>query len=159
MTVPKKLSHIGNLLDEVFRNKGWSKRLELYAVFHFWNEVVGKDVAKRAQPHVIRGAVLWVKVSDPIWMQQLHLQKSILLEKINQRLRGEELSDIRFQLDAGLGKGPKPAAPTLDPMPTEPEPREIEKFDTMISSLSDPAVKKELKELWMKFSTTSNRKD
>ena len=159
MTAPKKLSHIRNLLDEVFRSKGWSKRLDLYAVFQFWNEVVGKDVAKRAQPHVIRGTVLWVKVSDSIWMQQLHLQKSILLEKINQRLRGEELGDIRFQLDAALSKGSKPAAQTSDPLPTGPEPRRIKEFDTMISSLTDPAVKKELKELWIKFNTATSRKD
>ena len=159
MTASKKLNHISNLLDEVFRSKGWSKRLGLYAVFQFWDEVVGEDVAKRAQPHIIRGTVLWVKASDPIWMQQLHLQKSILLEKINQRLRGEELSDIRFQLDAGLGKGRKPVAQSLDPLPTGPEPRRIKEFDTMISSLTDPEVKKELKELWIKFNTTSNRKD
>ncbi len=158
MTASNKLSHISNLLDEVFRSKGWSKRLGLYAVFQFWDEVVGEDIAKRAQPHVIRGKVLWIKTSDPIWMQQLHLQKSVLLEKINQRLKGENLDDIRFQLDAKLGMSRPTASYIPDSIPTGPEPSQIEEFEAMISSLTDPEVKKELKDLWMKFHTNASRK-
>lgn len=148
----RKISHISNLLDEVFRRKGWGSRMGLHAVFQFWNEVVGKEVARRAQPHVIRGTVLWVRVSDSIWMQQLHLQKTILLEKVNQRLKDEELSDMRFHLDASLGKDQEEVTPHETHLSSQgPNPKQLEEFDRMVSSLSDKKVSKELKKLWLKF--------
>ena len=149
----RKISHISNLLNEVFRKKGWGKRLGLHAVFHLWDKVVGKEVAGRAQPHVIRGTVLWVKVSDSIWMQQLHLQKSALLDKLNQRLKGGDLSDIRFQLDASLGKDQETSVPAAQVSSEGPDPQLEEEFDKMISSLADEAIRKELKELWLKYNS------
>lgn len=127
----------------------------LHAVFRFWDETVGKEVAQHAQPHVIRGTVLWVKVSDSIWMQQLHLQKSILLEKINRRLKNDTLSDMRFQLNASLNKEQEVARqnPNISSQGQGPDPKQLQEFDRMVSSLSDKEVGKELKKLWLKFNS------
>lgn len=148
MSSSHKTTHIGSLLAEVFRKKGWDRRLGLHEVFHFWNEVVGKDVAKRAQPYVIRGKVLWVHVSDSVWMQQLHLQKTILLDRINRRLKDEELSDMRFQLDAGLGQAEHEAA--RHGVSGGNASAEGKKFEKIASSLHDGEVKDAMKKLWIK---------
>lgn len=118
-------------------------------MFHFWNEVVGDDVAQQAQPYVIRGNVLWVHVSNSIWMQQLHLQKAFMLELINQRLKEEKLNDIRFQLDSRLDSVNSIAGQNQSRKSVNKS--EMKKFDKMASSLPDNEVKQELKELWQKF--------
>ena len=139
------------LLHTVFKDKKWRNRLELHAVFNFWEKTVGSDIAAIAQPSLIRGNVLWVRVADSVWMQQLHLQKMLLLEKLNQHLPGAKLADIHLQLDSSLKQPPK--APTRKPPkpPLAPDKEKEKEFDNLIGSLKDEAIKGSLKSLWIKL--------
>lgn len=148
MTQSHKVNHISGLLDEIFRRRGWDRRLGMHEVFHFWNEVVGDDVAKQAQPYVIRGNVLWVHVSDSVWMQQLHLQKAFVLESINQRLKDEKLNDIRFQLDSRLDSSYSVAGQNRPRQSVNKS--KMKKFEKIASSLRDDEVKDAMKKLWVK---------
>ena len=139
------------LLDTVFKDKQWSNKLELHAVFKFWDNTVGSEIAAIAQPSLIRGNVLWVKVADSVWMQQLHLQKILLLDKINQRLPGAKLTDIHLQLDSSLKQPVTTASPKpIQPAPPPDKEREHE-FDNLIGSLKDQTLKDSLKSLWLKL--------
>jgi hypothetical protein len=155
MTGPKQNNgrnrpvEIGSLLSGVFKEKKWRSRLELHRVFEFWTETVGPDIAAAARPSLIRGKVLWVKVSDSVWMQQLHLQKMILLEKLNRNLAGEKLTDIHFQLNSSLAI---PAEPETQKKQTVTIDRKEEKeFDNIIDSLGNDELKASLKSLWVKM--------
>jgi len=141
---------ISRLLSAVFENKKWHSKLELHRVFGFWDRTVGKEIAAVAQPSLIRGRdVLWVKVKDSIWMQQLHLQKMLLLEKINKQLSGEKFSDIHFQLDSSLSTPPE--TETEKPKPIFLDKKQEQKFDQIISSLGNDDLKASLKSLWIKM--------
>ena len=146
------------LLHTVFKDKKWRNRLELHAVFDFWEKTVGSDIAAIAQPSLIRGNVLWVRVADSVWMQQLHLQKMLLLEKLNQRLPGAKLTDIHLQLDSSLKQPPK----TLTRKPPKPAlvPDKVkeQEFDNLIDSLKDEAIKGSLKSLWIKLQERRGQK-
>ena len=141
---------ISRLLSAVFENKKWHSKLELHKVFRFWDRTVGKEIAAVAQPSLIRGRdVLWVKVKDSIWMQQLHLQKMLLLEKINKQLSGEKISDIHFQLDSSLSTPPE--TETEKTKPVFLDKKQEQKFDKIISSLENDDLKASLKSLWIKM--------
>ena len=141
---------ISRLLSTVFEKKKWRSKLELHRVFEFWDRTVGKEIAAVAQPALIRsGSVLWVKVKDPIWMQQLHLQKMLLLEKINRQLNGEQLSDIHFQLDSSLSTPPEPE--NEKPKSFSPDKQQEQEFDKLISSLENDELRDSLKSLWVKM--------
>jgi len=152
MTAPEKIIRIDSLFAELFKKRQWDKRLALHAVFKNWPQVVGPEIAERTEPQVIRGTVLWIAVSDSVWMQQLHLQKQALLEQINANVRGsEKISDIRFQIDAVLGEekvvaeSPKPVA---TPQPIDPE--EQKGFEGMIAAIGDKELRTRLLALWRK---------
>ena len=145
---------IGRLLGAVFADKKWKSRLELHRVFEFWNAVVGREIAAVAQPSVIRGHILWVRVTEPVWMQQLHLQKTLLLEKINQHLRGEEISDIRFQLNSSLPPS-QPEPESRQPRPLLIDRKKEQAFDRLVSSLDNEDLKISLKSLWLRMQTKS----
>ena len=125
----------------------------LHAVFQFWDDLVGSVVSCRAQPKVIRGTVLWVNVSDSVWMQQLHLQKAILIQKINDRLPGTNasLTDIRFKLDTGLLLRPKDVSPPPRKQLRQVDLNRQEEFDKMIAGIKDDETRKSIKALWLKF--------
>ena len=141
---------ISRLLSTVFEKKKWRSKLELHRVFEFWDRTVGKEIAAVAQPALIRSrSVLWVKVRDPIWMQQLHLQKLLFLEKINSQLNGEQLSDIHFQLDSSLAAPPPSETEKIKPIFLD-KTKEQE-FDKLISCLENEDLKTSLKSLWIKM--------
>ena len=142
---------ISRLLATVFDDKKWRSKLDLHRVFEFWDNTVGKDIAAVARPSLIRNTVLWVKVKDSIWMQQLHLQKVLLLEKINSQLTDAKLTDIHFQLDSSLASPPEPE--TTETEPALLDKKQEEEFDRLISSLGNDELKASLKSLWVKMKT------
>ncbi|MEW6501583.1 MAG: DciA family protein [Thermodesulfobacteriota bacterium] len=149
---PGKITAIATLLGNLSLEKKWRERLGMHALFLFWNEVVGEEIATRAQPTIIRGTVLWVEVSDPVWLQQLHLERGTLLAGINRRLPGEtKLSDIRFQLNSLLDQEP-PTVPPEEP-PPQPQPlsrEEAHELDSLLATLADDEARATMRRLWLK---------
>lgn len=152
MAAPEKITRIDSLFAELFKKRQWDKRLALHAVFRNWPEVVGPEIAERTEPQVIRGTVLWIAVSDSVWMQQLHLQKQALLERINANVRGsEKISDIRFQVDVALGEekmAAESSEPAAAPQPVDPEAQKG--FEGLISVIGDAELRTRLLALWQK---------
>ena len=90
------ITDIRSLLNDIVSDRNWQSNLKRQQLFEFWDQAVGKDISANAQPKVTRGDVLWVDVTDSVWMQQLHLMKEHLRQVLNDRLGGEEIKDIRF---------------------------------------------------------------
>ncbi|MDH5297498.1 MAG: DUF721 domain-containing protein [Desulfobulbaceae bacterium] len=145
---------IGSLLTSLFGERNWQRRLGLHALFSFWDEVVEEAIGRRAQPDLIRDTVLWVRVSDSVWMQHLHLMKNVLLDKLNQRLGEVKLTDIRFRIDSTLGRV-KPPQPPPKPAPPVDQAR-LQQAEAMFASLADEELRKTLRRLWLK--TESRRR-
>jgi predicted nucleic acid-binding Zn ribbon protein len=144
-------TEIRQLLSGVIENKNWRSKLELHRVFELWQSIVGQEIAAVAQPSLIRGHVLWVKVAESIWMQQLHLQKMLLLEKINKQLHEEKFSDIHFQLNSSLSPPPVPHVEKSKPVLLNK--KEEQAFDKLISSLENEDLRASLKSLWVTMKT------
>jgi len=147
----KKIVRIDTLLGEMFDNRNWRQNLARNRIFEFWNEAVGEDISDHAQPKVLRGKVLWVDVTDSIWMQQLHFQKEHLREVINKRIPEEcGIDDIRFNLVSRLkpvlpGKRVEKVAP---PRPA-PDSRKLAEFEKIISSIGDTETRNSFLTLWL----------
>jgi hypothetical protein len=92
------LERLGAVLDHSLKRFELGARLDEYGVWPIWNDVVGKTIALNAQPEKIRNGTLFVKVSSPVWMQQLQFMKEPILEKLNQRLKGEVVKTIFFMV-------------------------------------------------------------
>src|ERR1043166_8489060 len=97
--MPKKDSQterLGDVLANSLKRLELGKRLDEYGIWPVWNEVVGKPVARNAQPEKIRNGTLFVKVSSPVWMQQLQYMKEMIAESVNQRLKADVVKNIFF---------------------------------------------------------------
>ncbi|MBU0967870.1 MAG: DUF721 domain-containing protein [Proteobacteria bacterium] len=146
-----KPTPIRTLLQSLIATKGWEGRVELHKVFEFWDDLVGPDIARQAQPHVIRKTILWVRVSDSVWMQQLHLLKVMLLEKLNSRLKKNKLTDLRFQIDASLGREEGEGAEPQDASPARfPSAERKKEFESLLASIHDEEIKAAIRQCWLK---------
>jgi hypothetical protein len=146
-----KPTPIRTLLASLIAAKGWEGRVELHKVFDFWDELLGADIARQAQPHVIRKTVLWVRVSDAVWMQQLHLLKEMILEKLNSRLKNNKLTDLRFQLDSSLGRDEGDEAGRHAARPAHfPSAERRDEFESLLESINDNEMKAAIRKCWLK---------
>ncbi len=156
MSGERNISRIGALLGNLAGDKKWRERLDMHALFLSWSAMVGDDIAAVAQPEVIRERVLWVRVVDPVWRQQLVFQKTAILEEINRRLRStEKIADLRFRLDGSLEREAEErevVAAATEPEPP-PDPAREAEFSKMVSVIDDPEARANLLRLWRKSLT------
>ena len=145
---PKRQSieRLGDLLQQSLSRSELGEQLEAYAVWPVWNEVVGKPVAMNAQPEKIRNGTLFVKVSSPVWMQQLQFMKDLIAEKLNQRLRAAVVKNIFFFVGRLSSSEPDGAAEAaqLGPQLASRDPIIDDQF---LDSVQDPEVRQAFKRL------------
>ena len=144
------ITGIGSLLDNLIESRNWRSNLKRNQLFEFWDQAVGKDICGNAQPKVIRGTVLWVDVTDSVWMQQLHLMKEHLRQVLNDRLGEEEIKDIRFNLVSRL----KPVLArskeeNKEPVLHRPDPDKLAEFEKMICAIEDEGARNSFRKLWL----------
>ena len=136
---------VGDLVEQLLSSKGLTTQLKKYQTWSCWNDVVGPQIARHAQPLRIRDRILEVRVSQPAWMQQLQLLKPKILQQLNERLNEELIEDIY------LKRG------TVTP-PEEPPKRQQKKSEPLteddqthiseiLEGLDDPVLRKSLSEL------------
>ncbi|TBV79278.1 MAG: DUF721 domain-containing protein [Desulfobulbaceae bacterium] len=158
---------VGGLLGRLAVAKKWRWRLAQHTVFIAWPKLVGREIAAVARPEVIRDAVLWVRVVDPVWSQQLQFATTTLLDKINQGVPEEAwISAIRFRLDPSLDHEIKQEAASFGELiaessrlvdqPTGPSTgmlissAEEGQFSRLIASVADAEARANLLRLWRK---------
>jgi hypothetical protein len=94
----KKIHQIDRILRRVLRKMDLDTKLEGYRIWALWPDIVGDQIARRAQPERFRNRILFIRVSNSAWMQQLQMMKPVLLEKIQKALKGAGIKDLRFSL-------------------------------------------------------------
>lgn len=87
------------ILAKVLKRSRLDRDLARYNFVLQWEEIVGKDIAKRTRPEGIRGRTLLVNVSDPVWAQELSFQREVILGRLAKVVKSSELvTDIRFRV-------------------------------------------------------------
>jgi predicted nucleic acid-binding Zn ribbon protein len=67
----------------------------LAAVQRAWPDTVGPLIAEQAQPTAERRGVVTVSCSASVWAQELDLMAPDILERLNDRLDGAEVTRLR----------------------------------------------------------------
>ena len=68
------------------------------ALWRVWDEAVGAQIARRAQPVRLRDRTLVVAVTSAPWMQELHMLKRTLVDAVNERLPTPLIDDLYLVL-------------------------------------------------------------
>mgnify|MGYP003575915624 FL=1 len=146
----KKISpteNLGAVLEQSLKRLDLAARLEEYAVWPIWNDVVGGVIARNAQPEKIRNGTLFVKVSSPVWMQQLQFMKDMIAAKLNHRLKGEIVKNIFFMV--GRIDVTEEIAAEQNDVADNPEGQLDEEF---LASIDDPEIRAAFRKLVKSYS-------
>lgn len=107
------IEKLGHVLALSLKRLDLNSRLEDYGIWTVWDQVVGTAIARNAQPEKIRNGTLMVKVSSPVWMQQLQFMKDMIAAKLNEQLKSPVVKNIFFvvgQIEPAAAE-PEPAPP------------------------------------------------
>jgi predicted nucleic acid-binding Zn ribbon protein len=85
-----------------------------------WEGVVGPQVAGVTQVESVRDGVLFVRVKNSVWANELTLLKEDMLRRLNSKLGGRVLTDIHFKA-SGLARDKKKPADISISTPTKAE--------------------------------------
>ena len=139
--------NFGTVLEQSLKRLDLVARLEQYAVWPIWNDVVGKVIARNAQPEKIRNGTLFVKVSSPVWMQQLQFMKDMIAGKLNHRLKSEIVKNIFFMV--GRIEATEEIAAEQNDVEESSEGQVNEEF---LESIADPEIRAAFQKLLKSYS-------
>jgi hypothetical protein len=150
------LDRVGDVLGNSLKRLELSSRLDEYGVWPIWNDVVGKTIAVNAQPEKIRNGTLFVKVTSPVWMQQLQFMKQMIADKLNQRLKREIVKNIFFVVGRIDSPSAPETAPAVPSATTDQEPQIDQQF---LETVADPELRQAFKRLLKSYSRRPRRHD
>ena len=112
-----------------------------------WVGVVGPQVAGVTQVESVRDGVLFVRVKNSVWANELTLLKEDMLRRLNSKLGGRVLTDIHFKASGLARDKKKPPAAAL-PTPTAQElaritlPKEVSaRIEITLAAITEDALR------------------
>jgi predicted nucleic acid-binding Zn ribbon protein len=93
----RRLEPIGGILAEALDRLGLSAQVREYQAVGIWDRTVGEPTCRHTRAWAIENGVLIVLADSHVWIQELTFLKSDILRRLNERLGGEIVKDIRFR--------------------------------------------------------------
>jgi predicted nucleic acid-binding Zn ribbon protein len=145
------LQKLGNILQGILKKHNINIDSEEQRLLETWNKAVGLQISAHTRPEKLKRNTLFVKVSSSVWMQQLHILKSDIIEKINQLLGKGLIKNVHFSI------GEIPTTPSRNPYLSSFSPesyplkdKEKKLIEKNTSSVTDHELKEILKRVMTK---------
>jgi len=135
-------------LKKLLKDLGVDFILKRHQLWTCWEKVVGEKIADHTHPDFISGKSLFILVDHPTWMHQLNFLKEQLLSKINQELKTQPITEIRFRL--GILPDRPPLSPQKEPaiLPITPETRR--ELETALQNIDSPALRETVRRVMLR---------
>ncbi len=84
------------LIGEYLREEGLETPLNEHRAVQVWPEVAGPAIAKMTSKVEMRNSCLYVKVSRPALRQDLTMNRTLLAQRINEKVGAQVVEQIVF---------------------------------------------------------------
>lgn len=91
-----KMETIGQIIKRVMARQGMEKGLKEGEVLAEWGDIVGKAIAKHSEAIALESGILFIKVNDSTWRNELALMSEQLKEKINSKFNEKRVDRIHL---------------------------------------------------------------
>jgi predicted nucleic acid-binding Zn ribbon protein len=92
---------IGAALPKTLTSLGISRRTREAQAIWLWPQVVGEHLARETHALKLGGGTLLVTASSPALAHQLHLERSMLIDRLNERIGARAVREILFRQSSG----------------------------------------------------------
>src|ERR1700694_301792 len=98
---------VGEALPRALKSLGISPRTREAQALLLWPQVIGPPLAGESRALKLTGGTLLVTASSPALAHQLHLERTMLIERLNHGIGAPAVREIRFRQE---GPGAPPAS-------------------------------------------------
>ncbi len=151
-------------VDSFFRDQELTAALRPHLAKAHWAGVVGPQVAGVTQVESVRDGVLYVRVKNSVWANELTLLKDDMLRRLNAKLGGRVLTDIHFKA-SGLAKLKKKPASVRPDGPTDADLAKTPisksaaaKIDAALAEIKDEALRGRIRQIMLRAARTEEWK-
>lgn len=92
----KEVTTVDSVVKQILRQTGLEQHLQELRVISLWDRVMGKRVSKYTAEKFIRNHVLYIKITSPALRQNLSMQRSMLIRRLNRDVGATVIADIIF---------------------------------------------------------------
>jgi len=141
---------IGDVLQKTLEKRQIALPMKDVRTWEAWTQSVGPLISAQTSIDRLKKDILFIKVSNSVWMQQLQFMKRDIISKINTFLGREAVKNIFFS----IGHIPAPSSEKESPAPflqTKPlTKKEMQKIESCTSVIKDPELNNILKRVMTK---------
>ena len=91
------MQHIQVAIRNFLKKSGLNNGVEQQVALKLWGEIVGNKISKNTEPKSVKNGILVIKTTNPVWKQELQIQKTEIIKKLNNRLKKNIIKEIRFK--------------------------------------------------------------
>jgi len=91
------MQHIQVAIQNFLKKSGLNSGVEQQEALKIWGETVGNKISKNTEPMSVKNGILVIKTTNPVWKQELQIQKTEIIKKLNNRLKKNIIKEIRFK--------------------------------------------------------------
>ena len=91
------MQHIQTAIQNFLKKSGLNSGVEQQKALKLWGEIVGDSISKNTEPVSVKNGTLIIKTTNPVWKQELQIQKTEIIKKLNYRLKRNIIKEIRFK--------------------------------------------------------------
>ncbi len=92
----KTPERIGGALLPIIDQLNAAGHFDIIRLAQVWPAVVGEAIARRTEVARLKFHVAVIRVSSPMWIQELNLMRLQILERLSAALGDDSVRDIRF---------------------------------------------------------------
>lgn len=90
------MQQLGKAISSMLKSVGIDRAVLQNESLLIWEKVVGKAVAENTTAEEVKHGTLIVRVSTPVWRNELALRKGEILNKLNEALGKKVIRNIRL---------------------------------------------------------------
>ena len=91
------MQHIQTAIQNFLKKSGLNSGVEQQRALKLWGEIVGDSISKNTEPVSVKNGTMVIKTTNPVWKQELQIQKTEIIKKLNYRLKKNIIKEIRFK--------------------------------------------------------------
>jgi predicted nucleic acid-binding Zn ribbon protein len=144
------LQALAPALAQALRQRGLGHLVLFGEIVRHWSDIAGPQLAAVTQPQSIRARVLFITVSDAIWLQQITFYQAQLLENIRSVLGDVAITRLHFTLVMSSSQQPALAPPKQEPGPVPLTAVEQQQMQASTAGIADPDLREAIRRAWQR---------
>lgn len=93
------MKSLNSFLEKKKKKTKQCSHLDEKTVFHIFSSVIkeefGNQGNKNIKPCLVKDSVIFVRINNSIWAQELWIQRNLFIDNLNNKIGGKVIKDIK----------------------------------------------------------------